>query len=372
LPFTPKAFGQFYNGHQMSFGKNRVQFNEFYWQYIRYPKFDVYFYVNGRELANFVADVANTELEMMEYSVEEFLQQRIIFIVYNKQSEFRQSNIGLVSGNDEYNIGGVTRIIDNKVFVYNEGDHQKLRRQIKASLAEVLINEMMYGGNLRDRVSSSATINLPDWYVKGLISFLSGDDDYQVEAKIKEAILNEKCHKIHRMQGDDARIAGHAFWRYLSETYGSQIIPQIIYMTRISKNLESGFLYVLGRFKSLLISNDGEKFSPESIEEAICEHSKLIDQIILYNNQSPYTVALVVPNFDALKQYASKHNINNKDDESCKKLIKAIDDEISKFKIGGEFGNQFPQRWLPASFAVLGEAFSEQNKFLNSRSEEHT
>lgn len=129
---------------------------------------------------------------------------------------------------------------------------------------------------------------------------------------------------------------------------------------------EDGFLYVLGRFKSLLISNDGEKYSPESIEEAICEHSKLIDQIILYNNQSPYTVALVVPNFDALKQYASKHNINNKDDESCKKLIKAIDDEISKFKIGGEFGDQFPQRWLPASFAVLGEAFSEQNKFLNS------
>ncbi len=129
---------------------------------------------------------------------------------------------------------------------------------------------------------------------------------------------------------------------------------------------DDGFLYVLGRFKSLLISNDGEKYSPESIEEAICEHSKLIDQVILYNNQSPYTVALVVPNFDALKKHCTKYNINRQDEEGCKLLIKAIDEEIAKFKLGGEFQTLFPQRWVPTTFALLGEAFSEQNKFLNS------
>ncbi len=38
---------------------------------------------------------------------------------------------------------------------------------------------------------------------------------------------------------------------------------------------EDGFLYVLGRFKSLLISDDGEKFSPEGIEEAMTEQSRV-------------------------------------------------------------------------------------------------
>ena len=67
-----------------------------------------------------------------------------------------------------------------------------------------------------------------------------------------------------------------------------------------------GFLYVLGRFKSLLISNDGEKFSPEGIEEAMVDQSPFLDQIMLYNNQNPYTVALVVPNIAAINRELEK------------------------------------------------------------------
>jgi len=237
---------QFYNGHQMTFGKSRVQYNNFYWQYYRFPKFDTYFYVSGNKLAEYVSQIAMEELDQIEYSLEEILQRRMIFIVYNKQSEFRQSNIGLISGAEEYNIGGVTRIVDNKVFVYYEGDHNRLRMQIRASIAEVLINEMLYGGSFRDRVSSSTMLNLPEWFTPGLISYIAYDADFNTEADIKSAILKGKSQKIHRLHGNDARIAGHAFWRYLSETYGEQIVSQIVYMTRISKSVESGFLYVLG------------------------------------------------------------------------------------------------------------------------------
>jgi len=246
LGLTVPLHAQFYNGHQMTFGKSRVQYNDFYWQYYRFPKFDTYFYVNGSKLAEFVSQIATEELNYIEYSLEEILQRRIIFIVYNKQSEFRQSNIGLVTGADESNIGGVTRIVDNKVFVYFDGDHAKLRRQIRASIAEVLINEMLYGGSFRDRVSSSTMLNLPEWFTPGLISYIAYDLDFETESKIKNAILQGKVQKIHRLHGNDAKIAGHAFWRYLAETYGESIVSQIVYMTRISKSVETGFLYVLG------------------------------------------------------------------------------------------------------------------------------
>ena len=36
------AQAQFYNGHQMNFGQNRVQYSEFQWMYYRYPQFDTY------------------------------------------------------------------------------------------------------------------------------------------------------------------------------------------------------------------------------------------------------------------------------------------------------------------------------------------
>lgn len=127
-----------------------------------------------------------------------------------------------------------------------------------------------------------------------------------------------------------------------------------------------GFLYVLGRFKSLLIANDGEKYSPEGIEEAITEHSPFIDQIMLYNNQSPYTVALVVPNKENLKNYLKTLNLDCTTDGGQRAALKKLESEISRFKEGGELAGMFPNRWLPAAIAVLGEGFTEQNHFMNS------
>jgi long-chain acyl-CoA synthetase len=56
---------------------------------------------------------------------------------------------------------------------------------------------------------------------------------------------------------------------------------------------KDGFPLCPWRFKSLLISDDGEKYSPEGIEEAFTGQSQFIDQCMLYNNQNPYTVALL-------------------------------------------------------------------------------
>lgn len=127
-----------------------------------------------------------------------------------------------------------------------------------------------------------------------------------------------------------------------------------------------GFLYVLGRFKSLLIGSDGEKYSPEGIEEALTEHSPYIDQVMLYNNQSPYTVALIVPNKEAVLKWLKDNGMNHKNVDGQDAALKMLEGEINKFKSGGAFAGQFPDRWIPTAAAVLGEAFTEENKFLNS------
>ena len=120
---------------------------------------------------------------------------------------------------------------------------------------------------------------------------------------------------------------------------------------------KDGFLYVLGRFKSLLISSDGEKYSPEGMEEAMVDKSPYIDQIMLYNNQSPYTIALVVPNKEALHKAVGA---------DAAKGAALIDAEIRKYRTGGEFGEEFPDRWLPAALAIVDEPFSEKNGLVNS------
>jgi long-chain acyl-CoA synthetase len=127
-----------------------------------------------------------------------------------------------------------------------------------------------------------------------------------------------------------------------------------------------GFLYVLGRAKSLLISHDGEKYSPEGIEEAIVGNSQYIDQVLLHNNQSPYTVALMVLNKDNLLKYLAHRHLTPLDDAAQDTVLKLIESEIAEYKTGGTYAGEFPERWLPAAIAVLGEGFTEQNHFLNS------
>jgi long-chain acyl-CoA synthetase len=127
-----------------------------------------------------------------------------------------------------------------------------------------------------------------------------------------------------------------------------------------------GYLMVLGRSKSLLIGNDGEKFSPEGIEEAIEEASEFIDQVMLHNNQNPYTAALVVPNVPALRRELAARGLDSSTVEGQDAALSLIESAFAEFRDSGKHTGEFPPRWLPAAVAVLGEAFTEQNRFLNS------
>lgn len=130
---------------------------------------------------------------------------------------------------------------------------------------------------------------------------------------------------------------------------------------------QDGFLYVTGRFKSLLIGSDGEKYSPEGIEEALIEQSRYIKQVMLYNNQSPYTLALLVPNRESLVNWLkNKHNIGPEAENAVQLCLDKIQKELNPFYSGGEKEDLFPQRWLPSAVAILDEEFTEENKLINS------
>ena len=119
---------------------------------------------------------------------------------------------------------------------------------------------------------------------------------------------------------------------------------------------EDGYLFVLGRTKSLLISDDGEKFSPEGIEESIVSTSPFIDQCVLYNNQSPYTTALIVPNAAELQKVKA----------GPEQAALLIEKALNEYRSGGKHDGLFPHRWIPSGFAVIEEPFSEKNGLVNS------
>jgi long-chain acyl-CoA synthetase len=157
----------------------------------------------------------------------------------------------------------------------------------------------------------------------------------------------------------------HGYWK--NETATREAIRNgWLYTGDMGYMSEDGFLYVLGRFKSLLIADDGEKFSPEGIEEAMTQQSKYIDQCMLYNNQKPYTIALIVPNQHALKLYLEEHNMSATTEEGKRAMLNLIENEVNEYRLNGKYGSMFPQRWLPVALGILNESFNEENGLLNS------
>ena len=126
------------------------------------------------------------------------------------------------------------------------------------------------------------------------------------------------------------------------------------------------FLYVVGRFKSLLISSDGEKYSPEGFEDSLTETSKWVNACILHNNQNPFCVALVVPDKTALAEAARQHGLDPTSKEGKRYMLELIQADVNTYKKGGKHEGMFPERWLPSTIGICDQEFTIENKMMNS------
>jgi len=248
VALSVNSYAQFYNGHQMLFGKNRIQYHLFSWQYYRFQRYDVYFYKGGKPLAYFTSKYISEALPEMEHFFDYDLKDRVIFIVYNNLTDFKQTNLGFNTENVNVELPASTRIIDNKVFIYFEGDHNKLKLQVRKALAEIFINQILRGKGFAQKISTSTMSDLPDWYEKGLVLYAA--DPYNIEAEnyVSDKILNSKYINItHIYDKQEAEYIGYSFWSFISDYFGQDVIPNLLYFSRINKNINSAFIFVLGK-----------------------------------------------------------------------------------------------------------------------------
>ena len=237
---------QFYQGYQMNFGKNRVQYGEFYWTYYRFKEFDTYFYVGGQELATYVGKTAGKEIAEIEALFDYNATGRLQFIIFNKLSDLKQTNIGLQGDEVTGNTGGLTRVMGNKILLYFDGNHEHFREQIRAGIAEVLFQQLMYGGNFKDRIQSAVLLTVPPWYSQGLFAYIAKGWGTEEDNQMRDAILSGKFDKLNKLSEDEGEFAGHSVWHYVVQNYGKTAVANMLYMSRINRNVESGVQYVLG------------------------------------------------------------------------------------------------------------------------------
>lgn len=201
----------------VEFGKNRVQHKKLVWKFHQSPNFNTYTSQGGVALGQFVAQVAEQELGGIENFIEYSLQRRANIIVYSNYEDYKSSNIGL--GSDWQSAGGLTKLVNNKIVVYFDGNHANLKKQIKEGIAKVLSDNVLFGEDIGEFASNQALLDLPKWMVDGYVAYAAESWSVEKDDALKSAMLSGRYNTFYQFAFDKPTLAGHAFWHYIGGKY---------------------------------------------------------------------------------------------------------------------------------------------------------
>lgn len=246
--FTLQVTAQVSN---VEFGKNRVQYKKISWKYYQTRNFNTYYHDGGLALGKFVAQIAEEEIASVEEFVEYGLQRRANIVVYNSFTEFKQSNIGI--GIDWQNTGGVTKLVNNKMVVFYNGNLNELRIKIRQGIAQILVQNMLFGDDLGEFASNQALLDLPKWLTDGYVAYAGENWSPKLDDQLKSALLSGKYKSFYQFAFAEPQLAGHSFWRFIGEKYKKDNITYFLYLSRIYKSLNAASLKITKqKFKDLL------------------------------------------------------------------------------------------------------------------------
>ncbi len=242
------------------FGKNRVQYNDDFKEWSKYESdnFITYWYGESRNVGQAAVQIAEQDFKNIQAVLEHPINEKLQIIVYTDLTDLKQSNIGV---EDAFvNTTGHTKIVGNKIFVYFNGDHNQLRSQIREGIASVYLDAMLFGSTLQEIVQNAVMMNLPEWFKQGLTSYIGEYWNTEMDNLLRDALLNKKFKGFEQLALENPRLAGHAFWYFIGENYGASTVSNLLYLTRINRSVESGFLYVLGASYPSIIDSWEEYF----------------------------------------------------------------------------------------------------------------
>ncbi len=284
------SFAQVINA--VEFGKNRVQYKKFKWQYYQSKNFNTYFNQNGQELAKFVLQVAEEELPDIENFTEYSMQRRANIVVYNEFADLQQSNIGM--GIDWQNTGGATKLLNNKMVVYFNGDHAQLRKQIRQGIARIITDNVLFGEDLGEFAGNQALLDLPKWLTDGYVDFAAENWSTTLDDELKSEMLSGKYTKFYSFAFQNPRLAGHAFWYYIEEKYKKENVTYLLYLARVYKNLNRASQQVCKKkFKDVLsefLEYEVEKYETDVTKRKAYPKGQAIESFEINQRRDYYRI----------------------------------------------------------------------------------
>lgn len=242
---------------QETFGRNRLQFEQFEWQYISSENFDVYFYGPRKQVATEAIQYLESEFDRVTDILGAAVYLKTKVFLYNSVADLQQSNMGLNSA--VFSPGGQTEFIQPYVEIAHPGNVTEFKEELIFKVTDLLVNEMMFGGSLKDMFQNAVLMNLPDWFIDGASRYVAKGWSSDMDDFVRQLISSRKAKKAFKLKGDEAALVGQSIWNYIAEKYGKSSISNILNYTRVIRNEERSVLITLGiPFRQLV--NDWEKY----------------------------------------------------------------------------------------------------------------
>jgi len=230
------------------YGINKVQYEDFDWQYIQSEHFDVYFYEGGYDIARFTAEVAESSYVSIKNTFKFDITERIAIITYKSHNDFQQTNVVysfLTEG-----IGGVTELFKNRIVLPYEGNYDQFRHVIHHELVHAVMNDMLYGGSVQSLVSGQV-IQVPTWFAEGIAEYESQRWTPELDMVVRDATITGYLPPIDFLDYLPYQ-GGASVFRYIALKYGDEKVSEILHKVKGSFRFESAFRSALGiGFKDL-------------------------------------------------------------------------------------------------------------------------
>jgi hypothetical protein len=150
-------------------------------------------------------------------------------------------------------VGGLSRLVNNKMLVFYNADHNDLRKQVREGIARILVDNRLFGDNIGEIAGNTALLDLPQWLTDGYVAYAAENWSVQMDDKLKNALLAQDFKNFYQFAFKDPKLAGHGFWNYIANTYKKENVTYFMYLAILYKNLNSASLRICKKkFKYVL------------------------------------------------------------------------------------------------------------------------
>lgn len=247
------CFNEMHGQHASErFGKNRVQYKQFQWNYLSSENFDVYFYDDRKRVAQESLDYLEKEFDRITDLIGFYPYQKTKVFLYSSVADLQQSNMGL--NKQQFSAGGETDFVKPYIEVAHPGTVEEFKEELIYKFSDLMLNEMMFGGSLKDMFQNAVLLNLPDWFVDGASMYVAKGWNDEMDDFVRQIMAEKKSNKALRMTGPEAALVGQSIWNFIVEKYGKSSVNNILNYTRIIRNEERSILITLGiPFRQLMV-----------------------------------------------------------------------------------------------------------------------